>query len=88
VVIGISRDSVAAQAKFKAKYELPFALLSDPDGNICEAYGVLVEKQNYGKTYIGIERTTFVIDENSKIAKVYPKVKVDGHAHAVLEDLG
>ena len=86
-MIGISKDSVSAQAKFKAKYELPFTLLSDPDGNVCTAYGVLVEKQNYGKTYMGIERTTFVIDENSKIAKVYQKVKVEGHAHAVLEDL-
>jgi peroxiredoxin Q/BCP len=86
-VIGISKDSVAAQAKFKAKYELPFPLLSDPDGNVCSAYGVLKEKQKYGKTFMGIERTTFVIDEDGKIAKVYPKVDVEGHAHAVLEDL-
>jgi thioredoxin-dependent peroxiredoxin len=86
-VIGISKDSVAAQAKFKAKYELPFTLLSDPDAKVCEAYGVWVEKFNYGKAYMGIERTTFLIDESGNIAKVYPKVKVDGHAHAVLEDL-
>jgi peroxiredoxin Q/BCP len=86
-VIGISKDSVAAQAKFKAKYELPFTLLSDPNGSICEAYGVLAEKSMYGKIFKGIERTTFVIDEDGKIAKVYAKVKVDGHAHAVLEDL-
>jgi peroxiredoxin Q/BCP len=86
-VIGISRDSVADQAKFKAKYELPFKLLSDPDARVCEAYGVWKEKENYGKKYMGIERTTFLIDEDSKIAKVYPKVKVEGHAHAVLDDL-
>jgi thioredoxin-dependent peroxiredoxin len=87
VVVGISKDSVAAQAKFKAKYELPFTLLSDPDGKVCEAFGVMVEKTNYGKTYMGIERTTFVIDPDGKIEKVYRKVKVDGHANAVLEDL-
>ena len=87
-MIGISKDSVSAQAKFKAKYELPFTLLSDPDGTVCEAYGVMVDKSMYGKIFRAIERTTFVIDENSKIAKVYPKVKVEGHAHAVLEDLG
>jgi peroxiredoxin Q/BCP len=86
-VIGISKDSVDAQAKFKAKYDLPFVLLSDADARVCNAYGVMVEKQNYGKTYLGIERTTFVIDEKGRVAKVYPKVKVDGHAHAVLEDL-
>jgi peroxiredoxin Q/BCP len=86
-VIGISKDSVAAQAKFKAKYQLPFTLLSDPDGNVCDAYGVLVMKNMYGKIFKAIERTTFVIDEDGKIAKVYPKVKVEGHAHAVLEDL-
>lgn len=86
-MIGISKDSVSAQAKFKAKYELPFTLLSDPDGKVCDAYGVWKEKINYGKTFMGIERTTFLIDEDGKIAKVYPKVKVEGHAHAVLEDL-
>jgi peroxiredoxin Q/BCP len=87
VVIGISKDSVAAQAKFKARYGLPFTLLSDPDGSVCEAYGVLVQKNMYGEIFKAIERTTFVIDENGRIAKAYPKVKVDGHAHAVLEDL-
>ena len=86
-MIGISKDSVAAQAKFKAKYELPFTLLSDPDGAVCNAYDVIKDKSMYGKIFKGIERTTFVIDEQGKIAKIYPKVKVDGHAHAVLEDL-
>jgi peroxiredoxin Q/BCP len=87
VVIGISKDSVEAQAKFKAKYQLPFTLLSDTQGAVCDAYGVIVQKNMYGKFFKAIERTTFVIDEKGKVAKVYPKVKVDGHAHAVLEDL-
>lgn len=78
---------MAAQAKFKAKYGFPFALLSDPDGTVCEAYGVMADKSMYGKIFRGIERTTFVIDEDGKIEKVYPKVKVDGHAHAVLGDM-
>lgn len=86
-MIGISKDSVEAQAKFKAKYELPFTLLSDTGGAVCDTYGVIVMKNMYGKLFKAIERTTFVIDENGKIAKVYPKVKVDGHAHAVLEDI-
>lgn len=86
-MLGISKDSVADQAKFKAKYELPFALLSDPDGAVCDAYGVMVMKNMYGKLFKAIERTTFLIDENGKIAKVYSKVKVDGHAHAVLGDI-
>jgi peroxiredoxin Q/BCP len=87
VVIGISKDSVAAQAKFKKKYDLPFTLLSDPDGAVCDAYGVMVPKNMYGKIFKGIERTTFVIDETGRIATVYRKVKVDGHANAVLDDL-
>lgn len=87
MVIGISKDKVSAQAKFKAKYELPFTLLSDRDGAVCKAYGVLAEKSLYGKTYLGIERTTFVIGPDGVIERVYPKVKVDGHAHAVLEGL-
>jgi peroxiredoxin Q/BCP len=86
-VIGISKDSVDDQAKFKAKYELPFTLLSDPGGKVCDAFGVMVDKNMYGKIFKAISRTTFVIDEEGRIAKVYPKVKVDGHAHAVLEDL-
>lgn len=86
-MIGISKDSVEAQAKFKAKYQLPFTLLSDPDGKICNVFGVLVDKNMYGKIFRAIERTTFIIDEDGKVAKVYAKVKVDGHAHAVLEDI-
>jgi peroxiredoxin Q/BCP len=78
---------VAAQAKFKKKYELPFTLLSDPDGKVCEAYGVMADKSMYGKIFKGITRTTFLIGPDGKIDKAYPKVKVDGHALAVLEDL-
>ena len=78
---------MAAQAKFKAKYQLPFPLLSDPDGAVCNAFGVLKDKNMYGRVFKAIERTTFVIDEDGKIEKVYEKVKVDGHAHSVLDDL-
>lgn len=78
---------MAAQAKFKAKYELPFTLLSDPEGTVCEAYCVMKDKSMYGKIFKGIERTTFVIGADGKIEKIYPKVKIDGHAFAVLEDL-
>jgi peroxiredoxin Q/BCP len=84
-VLGVSPDSVASHGKFATKYELPFTLLADTDQNACEAYGVWKEKSMYGKTYMGVERTTFVIDASGRIAKVFPKVKVDGHADAVLE---
>ena len=84
-VIGVSRDTVAKHDKFKAKHELTFPLAADEDGACTEAYGVWVEKSMYGKTYMGIERTTFLIDGNGKIAQVWPKVKVPGHVDAVLE---
>lgn len=87
MVLGISKDSVAAQAKFKAKHELPFPLLSDTDGRVCNAYGVISEKSMYGKIFKGIDRTTFVIGPDGKIAKIYRKVKAAGHAGAVLADL-
>ena len=84
-VIGISRDSVASHDKFKQKYKLPFPLASDADGKVCEAYGVWVEKSMYGRTYMGVERTTVLIDADGKIAEIWPKVKVKGHVDAVLE---
>jgi peroxiredoxin Q/BCP len=87
VVLGISRDSVESHQKFKAKYKLPFALLSDAEGKVCEKYGVWKEKSLYGRKFMGIERTTFLIDSEGKIARVYPKVKVAGHVAQVLEDL-
>lgn len=86
-VLGISKDSVKAQNSFKQKYELPFELLSDEEAKVCEAYQVLKEKSMYGRKYIGIERSTFVIDEDSKIMKEYRNVKVKGHANDVLEFL-
>lgn len=86
-VFGVSRDSVAAQAKFKAKYELPFPLLADVDSEICNAFGVIVEKNMYGKKSLGIQRSTFFVDAAGKITKVWPKVAVEGHAQEVLKSL-
>jgi peroxiredoxin Q/BCP len=87
VVLGVSKDPVSAQAKFKKKYELPFPLLSDADGKVCDAYGVLKDKSMYGKIFKGIERSTFVIDAEGRVAKIFRAVKVAGHALAVLEEL-
>jgi len=75
-VIGVSKDSIASHLKFKTKYYLPFTLLSDEEGQMCEAYGVWKEKSMYGRKYMGIERTTFLIDESGKVSKIYPKVSV------------
>jgi peroxiredoxin Q/BCP len=86
-IVGISPDKPEAQAKFATKYGLPYTFVPDPDHAIAEAYGVWKEKKNYGKTYMGIERTTFVIDPAGKIAKIYPRVKVDGHAEKVLAEI-
>ena len=85
VIIGISRDSVAAHDKFKKKYELPFTLASDEEGKVTEAYGVWVQKSMYGRKYMGIERATFLIDEKGKIQHIWHKVKVPGHADEVME---
>ncbi len=84
-IIGVSKDSVAKHDKFKAKYELPFALASDEDGSVCEAYGTWVEKSMYGRKYMGIDRATFLIDEKGVIRGAWRKVKVPGHVEAVLE---
>ena len=84
VIFGISKDSEASHAKFSGKFTLNFPLLSDPEGTACEAFGVWVEKMNYGKKSMGIERTTFVIGKDGNIKAVFPKVKVDGHAAKVL----
>ena len=83
-VIGISKDTPQKHAKFRAKYNLKCHLGSDHDTDICEHFGVWVEKSMYGRTYMGIQRATFVIDATGKIAAVWPKVKVDGHAAEVL----
>ena len=87
VIVGISPDAVKAQAKFKDKFDLPFTLLCDVDKEAAEAYGVYKEKNMYGKKVMGIERTTFVIGEDGRIAKIYPKVKAQGHAEQILETL-
>jgi peroxiredoxin Q/BCP len=86
-VLGISRDTPTAQAKWKVKYELPFTLLSDPDREIHEAYGVWQMKTLYGKKSMGTVRTTFVIGPDGKIERIFPKVKVDGHVAEVLGSL-
>lgn len=85
VVLGVSRDSLKSHEKFSQKYGLTFPLLSDEDGAICAAYGVWVEKSMYGRKYMGIDRTTFLIDGAGKIARIWPKVKVPGHAEDVLK---
>jgi peroxiredoxin Q/BCP len=86
-VIGISRDSQDSHRKFKNKYKLNFLLLSDDDGSVCKEYGVLVEKNMYGRKSVGIQRSTFVIDEKGIIKKIFPKVTPDGHAAEVLRYL-
>ena len=84
-VIGISKDSVASHEKFVAKQNLTVPLVSDEHGTTCEDYGVWKEKNMYGKSYMGIERSTFLIDADGKIARVWRKVKVPGHVEEVLE---
>lgn len=86
-VVGISKCSVAKHDKFKKKYDLKFPLASDEHGDVCERYGVWAEKSMYGRKYMGIERTTFLIDENGVIAKIWPKVKVEGHTEEILAAL-
>jgi peroxiredoxin Q/BCP len=86
-ILGVSPDTEASHQKFKSKYELPFTLLADPDHRTAEAYGVWKEKKNYGKTYMGIERSTFVIDADGKVAKAMRGIRPAGHAAAVLETL-
>jgi peroxiredoxin Q/BCP len=87
VVLGISADTPEKQKKFKDKYDLPYTLLADVDKTVCKAYGVIKEKNMYGKKVMGIERTTFLIDGAGKIARIFPKVKAEGHAEEVLAAL-
>ncbi len=84
-VIGVSKDKVAALEKFAAKYKLSFPLASDAASGVAEAYGTWVEKSMYGRTYMGMERSTFLIDRQGRIAKAWRKVSVTGHAGAVME---
>ena len=85
VVLGVSTESAKSHLGFKSKHGLPFTLLANPDKELVGTYGVYREKQQYGRTYMGTVRTTFVIDESGKIAKVFDNVRVKGHADAVLE---
>jgi peroxiredoxin Q/BCP len=87
VVLGVSPDGIASHQKFKAEYDLPFALLSDPDHKVAEVYGAWGEKKNYGKTYQGMIRSTFLIDEDGIIAEAFRKVKAKGHADRVVDVL-
>jgi peroxiredoxin Q/BCP len=84
-IVGISKDSLASHKKFQAKYDLKVALGSDAEGGVCEAFGTWVEKSMYGRTYMGIERATFLIGADGTIARIWRKVKVPGHAAEVLE---
>jgi len=85
VILGVSRDSLASHEKFKAKQKFPFELLSDPDELLCRKYDVIKEKTLYGRKFMGIERSTFLIDERGKLRQEWRKVKVKGHAAEVLE---
>ncbi len=87
VVLGVSPDGVKSHVKFTEKFKLPFPLLADEDKKICQDYGVWVEKSMYGKKYMGVARTTFVINKEGKIAKVFEKVKPEGHDKEVIETL-
>jgi peroxiredoxin Q/BCP len=87
LIVGISPDTVKAQAKFKTKFELPFILLADADRKVADAYGVVKEKNMYGKKVTGVARTTFIIGPDGKIAKIFDKVKPEGHADEVLATL-
>lgn len=87
VIFGVSPDSVKSHKKFAEKYDLNFDLLADEDKKVVQLYDVWKEKSMYGRKYMGVERTTFIIDEKGKIKKIFPKVKVDGHEKEVLEAL-
>jgi peroxiredoxin Q/BCP len=87
VILGVSKDSVQSHQKFKQKHGLPFTLLSDPEGKVLNLYGVWKKKSLYGRTFMGTERTTFLIDESGIVKKAYRKVRVKGHAQVCLLDL-
>ena len=88
VVLGVSTDGLDSHKQFMEKHKLPFPLLADEDAAVSRKYGVYKQRNLYGKKYMGIERTTFVIDRTGRIAQIYPKVKVDGHIEALLEFVG
>ena len=85
VILGVSRESIRSHNNFRGKFDFPFHLLSDPDETLCNAYGVIVEKSMYGRKYMGVDRSTFLIDEDGVLRREWRKVKVKGHADEVLE---
>ena len=87
VILGVSKDSVQSHQKFKRKHELPFTLLSDPEGRVLDLYGVWKKKSLYGRTFMGTERTTFLIDDMGIVKKIYRRVRVKGHAQTCLLNL-
>jgi len=86
-VLGVSKDTVKDQKKFKDKYNLPYVLLADEEKKLCEAFGVMKEKNMYGRKTMGIERTSFLVDAQGRIVKIFSKVKPEGHAEEVLAAL-
>jgi peroxiredoxin Q/BCP len=88
VILGMSPDDEKSHTKFAQKFNLPFTLLADPEGRTADAYGIWKEKSMYGRTYMGVERTTVIIDEEGIVRKIFPKVTVEGHYDAVLAALG
>lgn len=83
MIVGVSPDKAATQAKFKSKFDLPYTLLADTDHKVAEAFGVWKQKSFMGRKYMGVERSTFIIGKDGKIAKTFPKVSVNGHAEEV-----
>lgn len=86
-ILGVSKDSIASHEKFRAKHSLPFPLAADTDGSLCETFDVWKEKSMYGKKFMGVERSTFLIDENGNVARIWRKVKVSGHIKEILDTL-
>ncbi|HTX58088.1 MAG TPA: peroxiredoxin, partial [Verrucomicrobiae bacterium] len=86
-IVGVSRDSVESHQKFKKKYSIPFELLADTESKLCDAFGVIVEKNMYGKKSKGVARATFLIDADGTIVRAWPRVRVDDHAEEVLSSL-
>ncbi|OQW46585.1 MAG: hypothetical protein A4S09_05225 [Proteobacteria bacterium SG_bin7] len=87
VILGVSKDSIERHKKFKGKYDLNFQLLADTEGEVCDLFDVIKEKSMYGRKFMGIERTTYIIGPDGKIQKIYNKVKVKDHAKSVLEEI-
>lgn len=87
VVYGVSRDAIDSHERFKAKFGFPFALIADPDEKLCNAFGVIQQKSLYGRTYMGVDRSTFIFDKDGKLRKEFRNVKVPGHVEQVLEEV-